>query len=122
MHLNHLDLQVPDVPSTAAFFEQHFAFTILGNRTSPAIILLRGEDGFSLVLQRLHGEHLAYPDGFHIGFLVDDVAAVEDRHALLVASGAAPGPVTTNHRGTMFYLHAPGGILVEVSCRRADLR
>jgi catechol 2,3-dioxygenase-like lactoylglutathione lyase family enzyme len=116
--LNHIDLQANDVPATAAFFERHFGFEILGNRHSAAIIILRGEDGFSLVLQRgAPGE--AYPEGFHVGFLVDDVAAVEAAHARLAAAGAAPGPVTRNNRGTMFYLHAPGAILVEVSCRRS---
>jgi catechol 2,3-dioxygenase-like lactoylglutathione lyase family enzyme len=115
--LNHIDLQVPDVPTTAAFFERHFGFEILGNRSSAAIIILRGEDGFSLVLQRAApGE--AYPEGFHIGFLVDDVAAVEAAHARLAAAGAAPGDIGRNNRGTMFYLRAPGAILVEVSCRR----
>jgi hypothetical protein len=73
------------------------------------------------VLQRLHGATLAYPEGFHIGFLVDDVAAVHAHHARLAAAGAAPGAVTTNNRGTMFYLHAPGDLLVEVSCRRESV-
>src|SRR5262245_10323554 len=117
MKLNHLDLQVPDVVATAAFFARHFGFTIVSNPTSPAIIILRGEDGFSLVIQRLHGATLGYPDGFHIGFLVDDVAEVHAQHARLGEAGAAPGPVDRNNRGTMFYLHAPGDVLVEISCR-----
>jgi catechol 2,3-dioxygenase-like lactoylglutathione lyase family enzyme len=119
--LNHLDLQVPDVVDTAAWFARHFDFTIVSNPTSPAIIILRGDDGFSLVLQRRRDDDPAYPEGFHIGFLVDDVATVRATRARLAAAGAAPGDVTTSNRGTMFYLYAPGKILVEVSCRPARL-
>jgi catechol 2,3-dioxygenase-like lactoylglutathione lyase family enzyme len=117
MKLNHLDLQVPDVVETAAFFARHFGFTIVSNPTSPAIIILQGEDDFSLVLQRRQGT-TSYPEGFHIGFLVDEVAAVHAQHERLRAAGAQPGPVRENNRGVMFYLQAPGDVLVEISCRR----
>jgi catechol 2,3-dioxygenase-like lactoylglutathione lyase family enzyme len=118
--LNHLDLQIPDVVATAAWFAEHFGFEIVSNPTSPAIIILRGEDGFSLVLQRLKTDDPAYPEGFHVGFLVDTADEVRAARARLLAAGAAPGEVTTNNRGTMFYLYAPGKILVEVSCRARE--
>jgi len=117
MFLNHLDLQVPDVPATAAFFERYFGLTIQGNRTSPAIIILSDERDFTLVLQRRRRDDEAYPEGFHCGFLVDDVALVRQLHARLVADGVACSDVIENNRGVMVYVRAPGDITVEISHR-----
>jgi catechol 2,3-dioxygenase-like lactoylglutathione lyase family enzyme len=118
MHLNHLDLQVPDVPSTAAFLERYFGVQIQGNRTSPAIIILSDDIGFTLVLQRRRDDHERYPDGFHIGFLVDDPADVQRRHAQLVGDGVGCSPIRENSRGIMFYVTAPGDVTVEVGWRK----
>lgn len=121
MQLNHLDLQVPDVIAAAAFFERHFQFEVHGNRSSPAIAILSGEGGFTLVFQRRREADGPYPEGFHVGFLVGDEAAVREKHAAITAAGVESGPVTVNNRGVMFYCKAPGDVLVEVSCRRREL-
>ena len=116
MQLNHIDLQVPDVQATAAFFEQWLGFTHVSNRASPAIAILRGEAGFVLVIQRREpGER--YPSAFHVGFLVDDEAQVIDFHRRLREAGFVVGDVQRNGRGTLLYFHAPGEILIEVSYR-----
>jgi len=120
MKLNHLDLSVPDVQAALTFFEDVFELRCTSNRSSPALVFLTDDDGFVLVLQRARStDPLVYPDGFHIGFIVADPALVHTRHARFVATGHAVGDVQVNGRGTMFYAHAPGGILVEVSCRAA---
>ncbi|WP_437979690.1 VOC family protein [Sorangium sp. So ce117] len=121
MQLNHIDLQVPDVLETAAFFERHFQFEVHGNRHSPAIAILTGPGDFTLVLQRRREADGPYPEGFHIGFIVGDLATVYDKHAAIVAAGIDSGPVSENGRGVMFYFKAPGDILIEVSCRRRPL-
>ncbi len=115
MHLNHLDLQVHDVQSTAAFFERHFGFRLQTSRTSPAIAILEGDGPFVLVLQRRKDE-TPYPNDFHLGFLVPDVATVERMHAALVAEHADVSAIDVNARGTMIYCRHDG-FLVEVSCR-----
>lgn len=116
MKLNHIDLQVTDVQEAAAFFERWFAFEHTSNRGSPAIAILRGADGFTLVLQRRRdGEQ--YPDGFHVGFLHDDEAAVLAFHARARAAGLPISDVQHNGRGTLTYLRGPGEILIEVSAR-----
>lgn len=63
--------------------------------------MLRGDREVQLVLQR----HAApvYPEGFHIGFLVDDVATVEATHRALAAAGHQVGAIDVNARGTMLY-------------------
>ncbi len=120
MKLNHIDLQVPDVQETAAFFERWLGFTHTSSRTSPAIAILRGEDGFVLVLQRKKDESEQYPDGFHVGFLVEREDIVIDFQRRAREAGLVISDVDRNARGTMAYCHAPGGILVEVSCRRSS--
>jgi catechol 2,3-dioxygenase-like lactoylglutathione lyase family enzyme len=118
MILNHLDLQVSDVQAAVLFFERFFDFSLVTSRSSPAIAVLRGDGDFSLVLQRKKRADEGYPEGFHCGFLVDDVATVERMHARLRGGGLTVSDIQQNNRGTMIYCHGPDGILVEVSCRR----
>lgn len=116
MLLNHIDLQVPDVQATAAFFERWLGFTHTTSRSSPAIAILLGEGGFVLVLQRRQdGER--YPEGFHVGCVVDREELVVDFHRRVSEAGVRISEVTRNGRGTMAYCYAPGDVLVEVSWR-----
>jgi hypothetical protein len=112
--LNHLDLQVPDVQSLAAFLERHFDLVRLSNDRSPAIAILQDGAGFTLVIQR-RSDDRPYPAGFHIGFIHEAAAAVRAHHARLADAGLSTTPIDVNARGTRFYLGAPGDILVEVS-------
>ena len=114
MKLNHLDLQVSDVQSLAGFLEQHFELERITNDRSPAIAILHDRAGFTLVIQRRRDDR-PYPEGFHIGFIQGDAATVHAHHARLTAAGLSLSPIDVNARGTRFYLHAPGDILVEVS-------
>lgn len=120
MKLNHIDLQVPDVVEAVTFFERWFAFTLTTSRTSPALAILHGADGFVLVLQRsLAGG--TYPDKFHIGFILGSEALVTDFHERARAAALEVSDVLRNGRGTQVYFRGPGGILVEVSCPRASV-
>lgn len=115
MFLNHIDLHVTDVQATVTFFETFFGFALETSRTSPAIAVLRGDHGVSLVLQR--NAAATYPDGFHVGFLVEEVATVRAMHRALTEAGLEVSPVDSNGRGTMMYCRFDR-LLVEVSCRR----
>ncbi len=115
--LNHVDLQVPHVTLTAAFFVDHFGFEwVSTNRQSPAMAILRGPGPFTLVVQQRPPDE-RYPSGFHVGFLLPTPGDVVGKHTALTAAGVAVGPVSTNNRGTMFCLHAPGEVLIEVGSR-----
>lgn len=118
MKLNHLDLQVADVQRAVAFFERYFDFELLSNRASPAIAILSDRDGFTLVLQRKRDEAADYPEGFHIGFLLDDEAQVHAFHARAREDGLEISDVIENGRGTLTYCRPAGICLVEVSCQR----
>jgi catechol 2,3-dioxygenase-like lactoylglutathione lyase family enzyme len=118
MVLNHVDLQVPDVRAAAALFVRLFQFEQVSNAASPAIAILRGEGGVTLVLQRRVDER-PWPEGFHVGFIVDDVQRVHDFHARAsVEPEVQCSDVQVNGRGTMVYCRF-SGLLVEVSVRRA---
>lgn len=118
MNLNHLDLQVHDVPGTIAFFERYFGLVLRSNPSSPALAILTDGHGFVLVLQRCERPDDRYPEGFHLGFLLDDVDAVRALHTRLRADEVPVSDVIVNGRGTMVYLTRPEGYYVEVSCQR----
>ena len=116
MRLNHANLPVPDVGALQAFFVAHFDFTTISER-GDAFCVMRGADGFILNLMRDRSG--AYPDNFHVGFLLDAAEQVRAKHAELVDAGVAAGEVENLTRGgfasTTFYCKAPGNVLVEVS-------
>jgi len=106
--LNHIDLQVLDVQRAALFFERCLAFELQTSRTSPAIAILGDKDGFVLVLQRSKdGATPIYPDGFHVGCLVDTIDEVRAFHAKAKEEGHVVSDIDTNSRGTMTYCRAP---------------
>ena len=117
--LNHLDLPVADVPSVTAFLVDHFNLRPRTRLTSPVFAILDDEHGFVLVLQRRAREDASFPDGLHIGFLVDDPAIVFERRARLAAAGLAVSEVETDGRGTRCYCRGPSDLLVELSCPAA---
>lgn len=124
MKLNHANLVTSEVAALAGFFNSHFGFELAAMRGKDAFAVLRGADGFALNLMiPCKGEIATYPDGFHIGFLIDNPELVHLKQAELTEAGFAPGEVQELTRGgvnsTTFYCSAPGGILVEVSASQA---
>lgn len=119
MKLNHANICTTDVAGLAHFFTRHFGFELVAMRGNDAFAILKGTDGFALNLMRpgKNGEP-DYPDGFHIGFLVNDADAVHAKHAEMTEADAGPGAIQNLVRGgtatTVFYCLAPGGLLVEV--------
>jgi catechol 2,3-dioxygenase-like lactoylglutathione lyase family enzyme len=126
MQLNHLNLCTDDVAALASFFTGHFGFELVAGRGDGSFAILRGSDGFALNLMKPGGgEPASYPEGFHVGFVVDRPETVRARHAELVEARWTVGAVETVTRGgeatTIFYCRAPGDLLVEVSALvRAD--
>lgn len=119
MKLNHINLTVPDVKATTDFFVQLFSFTCLEIKGDDALAVLKGEDGFVLVVTSQsfnRNNNNSYPDAFHVGFLVNSKQEVDLKYDKLISSGYATGHAPRNMHGAYgFYFHAPGNILVEVS-------
>ena len=118
MKLNHLDLQVSDVPRAAALFEELLGLELQSNRASPAIAIMTDGDGFTLVLQRRKGESETYPEGFHFGFLVPDVETVVAFQAKARGRALDVSDVIENGRGVLLYCRTKDGLLFEVSSHR----
>ena len=118
MRLNHLDLAVPDVAHTAAFFKAVFGFTEIETRGKTGAMTLLESEGFELVLTRASADTPPYPKTFHVGFLVPAEQDVRDAYARLATAGTDLPEAPRLLRGRlMFYCRAPGGVLVEVSHR-----
>ncbi|MBV4358289.1 VOC family protein [Pinibacter aurantiacus] len=119
MKLNHINLTVPDVKATADFFETFFSFTCLEKKGDNALAVLKGEDGFVLVITSHsfnRNDIHSYPDAFHVGFLVNSKQEVDLKYDQLLSSGYATGHAPRNMHGSYgFYFNAPGSILVEIS-------
>jgi catechol 2,3-dioxygenase-like lactoylglutathione lyase family enzyme len=117
--LNHLDLQVTDIQRSVHLFEQLFGLQLDSSRTSPALAILSDGMGFTLVLQRRKNEAEAYPEGFHFGFLLDDVDAVRRFHARAKEGALVEvSDVIENGRGVLVYLRTWDSLLIEVSWQR----
>ena len=61
-----------------------------------------------------------YPEGFHLGFLLDDPESVRALHARAREGGADVSDVIVNGRATLLFFTAPEGYRVEVSCQRTS--
>jgi catechol 2,3-dioxygenase-like lactoylglutathione lyase family enzyme len=118
MKINHLDLQVADVQATVAVFERLLGLRLQSSRTSPALAILTDDEGFTLVLQRRKGDSERYPEGFHFGFLVDDVERVRAFHASASAETLEVSAIIETGRGTLVYARTPDGLLIEVAHHR----
>jgi catechol 2,3-dioxygenase-like lactoylglutathione lyase family enzyme len=120
MKLNHLNLPVPDVAHTSAFFEKYFYFTCIEVKGDNALAILKGQDDFTLVLMGpsfYRNSNATYPDALHIGFLMQEPAQVEQLYNRLTADGMLLTQQPRNMRGVYgFYFYAPGSILTEISC------
>jgi catechol 2,3-dioxygenase-like lactoylglutathione lyase family enzyme len=122
MRLNHIDLAVPDVALARDFFTTHFGLHHQQTLGRDGLSILTDDAGLVLVLSRFakHGA-TAYPDGFHIGFLLDEKGEVDAQYQRLVAAGiAVPQPPSAMRGGWMFYLIGPGEVLIEVSWRPSN--
>lgn len=123
MKLNHLDLHVPDVGATTAFFRRYFGLALIDTRANGGLAILSDGAGLELVLSHAIAAFGSVDQSerktvsYHIGFIVDDRAEVDRVNALMRAEGLAVEPPREMRGVYLFYCHAPGHILVEVGAR-----
>ena len=91
MQLKHLNLTTSDVSGLAAFFERFFGFKRLLERGSGAFTILSNNEDFVLTLMKTKKHDLVdYPETFHVGFYLDNPAAVHTKHDEFAAAGLSP--------------------------------
>ena len=116
MRMNHINLSVPDVPKTRAFFETYFGLHCSESPQPEKIVILIDESDDSIIALSnfSKNETYAYPAAFHVGFNLPSREDVDAMHARLAADGHAVGKRIEFHGAWTFYLEAPGGFMVEV--------
>jgi catechol 2,3-dioxygenase-like lactoylglutathione lyase family enzyme len=123
MRLNHLDLHVPDVTATTEFFTRYLGLKYLDTRANGGLAILTDGHGLELVLSHAiekfgTADQSNGPVTYHIGFIVPDRATVDTTHASMLAGGIElPTPPREIRGGYLFYVHAPGNVLVEIAAR-----
>lgn len=116
MHLNHLNLTVDDPIATQEFLVKYFGLTVMGKPNKNMCFL---SDDKGMVLSLTHyrvarESEVRYPATFHVGFIQESPAKVDEMHRRLTADGYdAPAP-SQQHGSWTFYFVAPGGFTIEV--------
>jgi lactoylglutathione lyase len=125
MTLNHLNLTVTNPEETSAFLAKYFGLQQKGG--NKGMQLLNDDQGMVLTLfkagvadrvtedgkQSPTGQ-VRYPSTFHIGFLVENDARVNEIYGRLKADGVPVDAPSTMHGGLTFYFTAPGGFVIQV--------
>jgi lactoylglutathione lyase len=116
MKLNHLNLTVSNVLEAHRFLEKHFGLKGLGGKPSEAMGFLSDDNGMVLSLFRAKGGEVKYPAGFHVGFVQESEAQVDQINQRLREDGIEVPKPSRMHGSWTFYFKAPGGFTVEVLC------
>ena len=117
MKLNHLNLTVTDVPEAHRFLREYFDLKDMGGNNN--IAFLSDENGLvlSLTSMKLGKEaEVKYPATFHIGFIQESEARVNEINERLREAGYDVPAPSRQHGSWTFYFQAPGGYTIEVLC------
>jgi predicted enzyme related to lactoylglutathione lyase len=87
MKLNHINLVVTNVTEATQFFETYFDFTCIEVKGDNIVAILKDADNFVLVLMTGKEEQIAYPNNFHIGFMLDNADQVTEIYSKLRNGG-----------------------------------
>jgi lactoylglutathione lyase len=121
MKLNHLNLTVTNPEETSGFLAKYFNLRPRGGNAG--IQMLNDDNGMVLTLIKGRaddraevsaGGQVKYPSSFHIGFIQENQARVNEINALLKADGFDVPPASIQHGSWTFYFTAPGGFTIEV--------
>ena len=106
MKLNHLNLTVTDVPQTRELLETYFGLTTLMEREGNFAVMT-DDNGSALTL--MEGKKASYPGTFHIGFMQESEARVDEINRRLKDDGFEVKAPARLHGSWSFYFKAPGG-------------
>jgi lactoylglutathione lyase len=116
MKLNHLNLTVTDVPAAREFLEKYFGLRGMwqGNEGMAGLV---DDNGLVLTLMKAgQAAEVKYPGSFHIGFMQESEARVNEINQRLKDDGFDVKPPRRFHGAWTFYFRAPGGFTIEVGC------
>ena len=114
MKLNHINLGVTDVIAATTFLTQNFGLQLAADMPQNEFMGFTHDDNDALI-SVFKAKDVVYPKIFHVGFLQDTTAQVNEMHTKLEAGGFTPGDPKEEFGRYVFYVNAPGGFVVEVS-------
>lgn len=115
MKLNHLNLTVTDVTEAHQFLQTYFGLRDMGGNRN--IAFLSDDNGIVLSLTSMklaRVSEVRYPGSFHIGFIQESEARVNEINQRLKEAGYEVPPPSRQHGSWTFYFEAPGGFTIEV--------
>ena len=114
MKLNHINLVVSNVAETTKLFETYFNFKCTDIKGNNIVAILKGEDGFTLVIMTNKNGQTTYPDAFHIGFMLDNTNSVTEMYDKLKNGGIAVGEVPRKIRDSFGFYFNFDNLMIEV--------
>jgi hypothetical protein len=118
MQLKHLNLTTSDVSVSPHSSSGSSGLSAYSNGLRRFHNLSNNEDFVLTLMKAKKHDLVGYPETFHLGFYLDNPAAVHTKHDEFAAAGLSPGEIHCadhNGRGTPFYCTAPGNVLVEIA-------
>lgn len=112
--LNHINLLVSDVAKASVFFETHFGFKCMEVKGDDIVAVLKGVDGFTLVLMKNKKGIPIYPEAFHIGFMLGCVGEVNELCRRLKSAGIIDTHEPQKIRDSFGFYFNFDGIMIEV--------
>jgi lactoylglutathione lyase len=116
MKLNHLNLTVTSPLETQRFLATYFDLKPMA-KGNDHMAFLSDDNGMVLTLinVKIGGEsEVKYPANFHIGFIQESEARVNEINQRLKADGFDVPAPSKQHGSWTFYFEAPGGFTIEV--------
>ena len=116
MKLNHINLVVNKVEEATRFFETYFNFSCSETRGNNIVSVLKGEDGFTLVIMSNKNGEAKYPDAFHIGFMLHSENEVTETYSKLKSGGIEVGQEPRKIRESFGFYFNFQNIMIELGC------
>lgn len=116
MKLQHLNIPVTSVEQNSAFFATYFGLRTLEGMNSTRMVALLDENDVVVLLSKASEAEVAYPSDFHPGFVVDSKEELDSIYRRLKGDHVDAGAPERFMKGWTFYVRAPGGFTVQVSC------
>ncbi|MDC8103593.1 MULTISPECIES: VOC family protein [Chryseobacterium] len=114
MKLNHINLVVANVEKTTKFFQTYFGFKCVDVKGDYIVSVLKGEGNFTLVLMKNREGTPAYPEAFHIGFMLDTIEQVNDIYQRLKTGGIVGEQEPRKIRDSFGFYFSYENLMIEV--------
>ncbi|HVZ97635.1 MAG TPA: VOC family protein [Chitinophagaceae bacterium] len=114
MKLNHINLVVSNIADAVKLFETYFNFKCTDVKGDNKMAILKGTDDFTLVIMTDKNGQAAYPDSFHIGFMLNTEDEVTETYNALKNGGISVGQEPRKIRDSFGFYFKFDSLMIEV--------